>query len=154
MLSAGLLGGPAIGFKQDYNASAKLKSTSSDTYERYKAEKPSNFFGFSTVGLDGAKVGVLGDEGKELERAGKLMDDAHKKDENHEKLAKWWESAKGKAKDDKKLVDDAGIHGGRMALKYTAYVPAALAVLYLLLILYFRARGGYKVVHLDGAAAH
>ena len=33
-----------------------------------------------------------------------------------------------------------------MALKLTSYVPAAMAVLYLLLILFFKARGGYKPV--------
>jgi hypothetical protein len=31
-----------------------------------------------------------------------------------------------------------------MALQLTAAVPAVMAVLYLLLILYFRATGGYK----------
>ena len=40
----------------------------------------------------------------------------------------------------------ATLHGGRMALKLTSYVPATMAVCYLLLILYFKARGGYKAV--------
>src|SRR4029077_18641584 len=35
MLSAGLLGGPGIGFKQDYNASQKLKENSPAVYDRY-----------------------------------------------------------------------------------------------------------------------
>ncbi|HEX4646705.1 MAG TPA: hypothetical protein VH598_13960 [Verrucomicrobiae bacterium] len=33
----------------------------------------------------------------------------------------------------------------------TAAVPATMAALYLLLILYFKARGGYKQVHIEGA---
>ena len=36
-----------------------------------------------------------------------------------------------------------------MALKLTAYVPATMAVCYLLLILYFKARGGYKAVNVE-----
>ncbi|MEZ6054583.1 MAG: hypothetical protein R3B91_14385 [Planctomycetaceae bacterium] len=38
-----------------------------------------------------------------------------------------------------------------MALKYTAYVPAMMAVLYLCLIIGFKMAGGYKPVHLDEA---
>ena len=33
-----------------------------------------------------------------------------------------------------------------MALKLTAFVPATMAVCYLLLMIYFRARGGYKAL--------
>jgi hypothetical protein len=36
-----------------------------------------------------------------------------------------------------------------MALKWTAVVPATMAVLYLLIILGFMLKGGYKPVHLD-----
>ena len=39
-----------------------------------------------------------------------------------------------------------------MALKLTSYVPAGMAVLYLLLILYFKGRGGYQAVHVDGGS--
>jgi len=41
-----------------------------------------------------------------------------------------------------------------MALQWTALVPAAMAVLYLLLILYFRDRGGYTKVVIDEAMEH
>src|SRR5438093_13402197 len=73
MLSAGLLGGPAIGFKQDYNASKNLEQAAPAAYSRYKADNESTFFGFKTVGLDGAKVGILEDDAKELKRAGALL---------------------------------------------------------------------------------
>ncbi len=150
MLSAGLLGGPAIGFKQDYNASADLKEKAPAAYERYKADNENSFFGFKTVGLNGAKVGVLEDGGKELTRAGDLLVKENKKDENHAKLAGWWDTAKATAEADKKPVQEAGIVGGRTALKLTAYVPMAMAVLYLLLILYFKATGGYKALKVSG----
>ncbi len=147
MLSAGLLGGPAIGFKQDFHASKNLQEVSKETYDRYKAANENSFFGFKTVGLDGAKVGVLEDGGAELKRAGELIAKEGKKDENQAKLAAWWDGAKGFADKDKPSVQGAGIHGGKMALTLTAYVPMIMAVLYLLLILFFKSKGGYKALN-------
>ncbi|MFM9984193.1 MAG: hypothetical protein ACKVOK_03125, partial [Flavobacteriales bacterium] len=68
-------------------------------------------------------------------------------------LVACWNSANGSADADKKLVDEAALHGGRTALKLTSYVPLAMAGLYLLLILYFKAKGGYKAVHIEGQGA-
>jgi MFS family permease len=154
MLSAGLLGGPGIGFKQDYHASLQLKTGDASVYERYKAPNANSFLTFSTVGLDGAKVGILDDGGKELARAYDIMKmDAKTKPEAlaaQEKLVQWWAGAQASAAADKKLVGDAGLHGGRTALRLTSYVPLTMAVLYLLLILYFKAQGGYKQVHIEG----
>lgn len=154
MLSAGLLGGPGIGFKQDYYASQQLRTTEVTVYERYKAPNENFFLTFSTVGLDGAKVGILEDGGKEVARALEIMkkDPATKPDAiaAQEKLVTWWDSVKVSADNDKKLVTAASLHGGRTALKLTSYVPLAMAVFYLLLILYFKARGGYKQVHIEG----
>ncbi|MEZ6059832.1 MAG: hypothetical protein R3C19_05675 [Planctomycetaceae bacterium] len=144
MLSAGLLGGPGIGFKQDYYATASLKEKSAEIYERYKAPEENSFIGFKVVGLDGAKVGVLGDDGKELARATELIAASGETSENNQKLNEWWNDARQFAATDKEQVTEAGLHGGRMALRLTSYVPATMAVLYLLLILYFKAQGGYK----------
>ncbi len=149
MLSAGLLGGPAIGFKQDYNASQELQAESPDTYERYKADEASRFLGFSTVGLNGAKVGVLEDDGKELKRVGELLKTENREDPNHASLAQWWDGASQYAAEDKPVVQHAKLYGGQRALKLTAYVPAMMAVLYLCLIIGFKMTGGYKPVHLE-----
>jgi MFS family permease len=149
MLSAGLLGGPAIGFQQDYFASHHLQSESPETYDRYKADETNAFLGFETIGLNGAKVGVLEDQGKELARTGELLKEQNKTDPNHEKLAVWWANAAKSASADKPEVTEAGIYGGKMALKQTAYVPATMAVCFLLLIIGFQVTGGYKPVHLD-----
>ena len=67
-------------------------------------------------------------------------------------LATWWADASKTAEADKALVTEANLHGGRTALKLTSFVPLTMAVFYLLLILYFKAKGGYKAVHVDGAA--
>lgn len=153
MLSAGLLGGPGIGFKQDYNATNKLKAEAPEVYERYKAPEENRFLAYTVVGLDGSKVGVLDDGGKELARAGEILKKDGKTDKNHEALAAWWESASATAAADKAAVNAANLHGGRMALTLTSYVPLAMAVLYLLLILYFKSKGGYKAVHIESPEA-
>ena len=121
MLSAGLLGGPGIGYNQDYYASKDLKETAPAVYDQYKSETKNRFLLFPVIqGLDGTKVGAV--------RAKPA--DARTPEET--------------------LVHHADLHGGRMALKITAAIPATMAVLYLLLILYFKAKGGYKQVHLEG----
>ena len=125
MLSAGLLGGPGIGYKQDRFASEYLQEKAPAVYQTYKADKPSSFLFFKEItGLDGTKKGAVLDEKDEA----KLSDQQKK---------------------DKPLLTDANLHGGRMALKYTSFIPATMAVLYLLLLLYFKATGGYKAIHVD-----
>ena len=70
MLSAGFLGGPGIGYKQDYFAVQKLEQTSPATYERYKSPTASGFPVVTDVlpnatkqvaGLDNAKLKVFDD---------------------------------------------------------------------------------------------
>src|SRR5688572_13160571 len=105
MLSAGLLGGPAIGYKQDYYASKNLQTASQETFGRYSAEEPKGFLFLPPVkGLDGAKVGVLSDQGKELANVGAALAKEGKTDPNHEKLKGWWENAKATADKDAPLV--------------------------------------------------
>ncbi len=126
MLSAGLLGGPGIGYKQDYFASKDLKEKAPATYETYKSETKNSFLFFPEIqGLDGSKKGAL--------------------------LAKTDDNLTEQDKIDKPLVVAANLEGGRMALKVTAAVPLAMAVLYLGLIFYFKSKGGYKAVHIAGS---
>jgi len=80
MLSAGILGGPMIGYKQDYAATRKLqeldKENNADAYPRYKApeEIRAPVPGFPAVaGLDNAKYGVLKDGGAKLREDMKLL---------------------------------------------------------------------------------
>ena len=149
MLSAGLLGGPGIGFKQDKYASEQLQEKNPAIYERYKASNENSFLWFKTIGLDGAKVGALADQGKELARAQEILTKEGKTDENTNKLAAWWSEASKTASEDKKPVDEAGLFGGRMALFITSYIPATMAIMYLLLLGFFAMSGGYKQIHID-----
>ena len=50
---------------------------------------------------------------------------------------------------DKPAVETANKAGGKQALTYTALVPAALAVGFLILLVYFMMKGGYKQVHIE-----
>ncbi len=152
MLSAGLLGGPGIGFQQDKFASEDLMKANPAVFERYKAPDENEFLVFKTVGLDGAKVGALADGGKEAVRALDVLKADPKASpkaiEDQQKLVTWWEGAKGTAAEDQKLVTAATLVGSRTALQLTAAVPATMAVIYLLLILYFKTKGGYRAVEL------
>jgi hypothetical protein len=154
MLSAGLLGGPAIGYKQDYYATRTLSAQAPETYQRYAVDEPRGFLFLPEIrGLDGAKVGVLGDEGKELGNVGAALAREGRTDMNHAQLAAWWETARPFAAQDSAPVRSAVLEGGRMAMKVTAAVPAIMALLYLSLILYFKARGGYRAVEMPVATA-
>jgi hypothetical protein len=158
MLSAGLLGGPGIGFKQDYYATQNLTQESKDTYDRYKAGNENTFLVFKVQGLDGQKVGVLDNKGEKLDNEMKILTEAEaankvvdpKAAEQLKTLNAWWADAKLHVSEDEQPVKTATLFGSRMALKLTAIVPAVMAVLYLLLILYFKTQGGYKAVHIEG----
>jgi hypothetical protein len=47
----------------------------------------------------------------------------------------------------------AGHEGDRRTLEANAFVPAAMAVIYLLLLLWFKSIGGYKAVHIEEPGA-
>ncbi|MCA9099936.1 MAG: MFS transporter [Planctomycetales bacterium] len=122
MLSAGFLGGPGIGYQQDRFAAEELRATAPpEVYESFLSADKNRFLFFEPVaGLNAAKLGEI----KELP-ADELTED-------------------------QKLVLAASTFGGRKALRYTAVVPFMMAIGYLILVIYFRAKGGYKVEVLHG----
>jgi len=138
MLSAGLVGGPGLGYLKDRYAGEELKAKDSALFEEYKAVTPSKFLNIDStaaVGLDGKKLGEAND------RLGAIRKEI--------------EAAKGDPKtafdklDPKdRAIIEASIAGDRKTLKADAYIPAAMAVIYLLLFLYFKTIGGYKPVHM------
>jgi MFS family permease len=120
MMSAGLLGGPGLGYAKDRFTSEQLASTNPALYEQYKAPKSSGFLFLKEVnGLDGTKLSEA-------------------------------QTAVAKTPDQKAVVE-ASISGDRKTLKADSFIPAAMAAIYLLLLLYFKSIGGYKPVHIEGA---
>jgi hypothetical protein len=63
MRSAGILGGPVIGYEQDYAATSQVKQVAPQNYAGYKADKPTSPLPAlpEVAGLDNGKVGVLDD---------------------------------------------------------------------------------------------
>ena len=121
MMSAGLLGGPGLGYAKDRFTAEHLSATAPAIYEQYKAPVPSKFLFLSEVrGLDGTKLSAA-------------------------------QTAAAKTPE-QRIVSDASIVGDRETLKADSFIPAAMAAIYLLLFLYFKAIGGYKPLRIDEAA--
>jgi MFS family permease len=120
MLSAGMIGGPGLGYCKDRFAGESLKAKDAALFEEYKAPKPSMFLNVpatATYGLDGGKLAAA--------------------KESVEKTPA------------QQTVVTADQEGDRKTLKADAYIPAAMAVIYLLILLYFKSIGGYKPLHID-----
>ena len=124
MMSAGLIGSPGLGYAKDRFAVEELAKANPALVEQYRAPKQSKFLFFNEVpALDGTKLA-----------------DAQKV------------SAATRTPEQQAVVE-ASIAGDRRTLKADAFIPATMAVIYLLLLLYFKAIGGYKAIHLTGTAA-
>jgi hypothetical protein len=120
MLSAGLIGGPGLGYGKDRFAGEELQKADPALYAEYKAPKPSKFLNIESTaafGLDGKLLGEAKD-------------------------------AKEKTPAQKTVVS-ADQQGDRRTLKADAYIPATMAVIYLLMLLYFKSIGGYKATSMD-----
>lgn len=118
MMSAGLLGGPGLGYAKDRFAAEHLQETNPALYEEYKATSTSKFLFFDEVtGLDGSKLSAA-------------------------------QTAEARTPE-QQAVAAASIAGDRKTLRADAFIPAIMALIYLLLLLYFKAIGGYKPVQID-----
>ena len=125
MLSAGLLGGPGIGYLQDRYASEHLQVNAPAVYEEYRAEGTNRFLFFPAVqGLDGSRAGPVMEKAKDFSIV---------------------------LTPDEQAVRDASFYGGQTALKVTALVPAFMALGFLFLIVHFRRAGGYRQIVLSPA---
>ena len=138
MLSVGQIGGPGLGYAKDRFTAEHLEAKGQQAVlVANKAEKPSGLLGiFKEVSaLDGAK----------MEAAKKLAEK-----EKHENVS----PEKSQLTADQKAMVEANIAGARQTLKADAALPVGMAVIYLLLIFYFKAIGGYRPVTIseDGAA--
>ncbi|WP_404310594.1 MFS transporter [Neorhodopirellula lusitana] len=141
MLSAGALGGPGIGYKQDYFASGQLQEQSPETFERVKAPNENAFLFFPPItGIDGSAAAMLGDNGAAIENEREIAGEAWE-GEKFDELRKqydWWQANKEFAAVDAAPVAEANLLGSRMALRVTALVPLTMAVLYFILLFGFK----------------
>ncbi|MDQ3620869.1 MAG: MFS transporter [Verrucomicrobiota bacterium] len=118
MMSAGLLGSPGLGYAKDRFAGEELQRTPA-AHDEYKAPNPSKFLFFgASHGIDGAKLGEVQ----------KTPADQRTPAQN--------------------AVMEASLKGDRRTLVADSFIPAAMALIYLLMLLYFKTIGGYKPVHI------
>ncbi len=113
MMSAGLLGGPGLGYAKDRFTVEHLKENNAPLYEANKAATAGSFLFLDPVaGLDGTKLSEA-------------------------------QKAVNKTPDQKALAD-ASIVGDRKTLKADSFIPASMAGIFILLLLYFKSIGGYR----------
>jgi hypothetical protein len=140
MMSAGLIGTPGLGYAKDRFTGEALKAADPVVFNEFKAEKPSEFLPLvfdAATGLDGKKRGEveakLKNTREELAKAG----------------VKDPQVVLEKLSPKERLVYESTIKGDRKMLNADSVIPAAMALLYLLLLLYFKAIGGYRPVHIE-----
>ncbi|MCG8601745.1 MAG: MFS transporter [Verrucomicrobiales bacterium] len=127
MLSAGLIGSVGLGFAKDKFSTEALEAADPSIYAQYKAvsedgsDVRSKFLVLESGALDGKKMGAI-----------------------KEKLEKGEELTAEEA-----AAQAASIEGDRKTLRADAFIPALMAVIYLLLFLYFKAKGGYRPLRID-----
>ncbi len=122
MLSAGLIGGPGLGYAKDRFTAENLKASNAAVYEANKASADSNFLFLAPV------TAVAGDKLEAAKKAGE----------------------KGTA--DQKAIVAANQAGDRATLKADSFIPLTMAAIYLLLLLYFKSIGGYRALKLEEQA--
>ena len=137
MMSAGLIGSTGLGYAKDRFAGAELQNTNPSAFEAYKASNPSKFLFLSEVhGLDGKK---LGEVQQNLANARDAIAKSGVKDST---------AAIAKLTPAERAVQASSIKGDRKTLVADSFIPATMAVIYLIMLLYFKAIGGYKPVHI------
>ena len=162
MITVGFVGGRMIGAQQSEAMVTALEESSKDTVARYEATEKS-FLSYNyrelNPGLQQASMDAFGTK--------KEKDEAKRQEEYDRKLKAALESVdkiKGLSDEKKKarkaeveenlMADGEAVAGafnagGRRALTLTAMIPGGMAAGFLILLLYFKSIGGYKVIRLD-----
>lgn len=137
MMSAGMIGGPGLGYAKDRFASEALQQADAAVYEQFKVAEPKDWLFFKPVSaIDGAKLGEV--QGRLAAVRTELLAEGNKDPK----------AALARLTDQERAVIGSSIAGDRKTLVADSFIPATMAVIYLLLFLYFKAIGGYKAVHI------
>ena len=148
MLTVGQIGGATIGAQQGYHTSQHLAETAPETFERY-AGGDKKHFAYEYRELAGDRFAAASAtevvDGK-VKDTGSFVNSELLEPEVGATLA-------ANAATDVPAVKESYLFGSRRALQLTAYVPGAMAVGYLILLIYYKLIGGYKVLNADGTVA-
>ena len=119
MLSAGLIGGPGLGYAKDRYTAENLKAANVAVYDANKASSESNYLFLAPVtAVDGQK----------LEAA---------------------KAAGEKGTDAQKAIVAANQAGDRATLRTDSFIPLTMALIYILLLFYFKSIGGYRALKIE-----
>lgn len=131
MMSAGLMGGPGLGYAKDRFSSEALNTADTAIYSTNKSDKPSSFLFFDDVyAIDGKKLGAVQAKLGELRKA------------NPDTALEGLDATE-------RALHSASIQGDRDTLVADSVIPAMMALFYLALLLYFKSIGGYKPVQIE-----
>ena len=146
MICVGQIAGPRIGAQQGYEMSKHLEAQAPETFGRYADAETSSSWGYVYRAINAAKLNAANgtelEDGKPVSTAAVSNADLISKDEKPALIAN--------ADTDFPAVQASYLHGGRRALTLTSYIPGAMAIGFLGLLVYYRAIGGYKAIQLDG----
>ncbi|MDP4626385.1 MAG: MFS transporter [Akkermansiaceae bacterium] len=121
MMSAGLIGSPGLGYFKDRLAAEALQEKSPALYEEFKSDGDSSkFLAFEAV-----------------------------QPINPQTLEEAKTTKKAERSEAQQTIVDADIEGNRDTLRVDSFIPAAMAVIFLFLFLYFRKIGGYKPLSIE-----
>ena len=137
MMSAGLIGSPGLGYAKDRFASEALSKSNPEVYAQAKVAEPTGWLFFGKVSaIDGRKLGEV----------------QQKLQATRAELAKTGvtdpKAALEKLTPEERAIFEASITGDRKTLVADSFIPATMAIIYLLILVYFRAIGGYRPVHI------
>jgi MFS family permease len=140
MMSAGLIGGPGLGYAKDRFAAEALSKADATLYQEWKgAGAKSKFLSFEEVtAIDPARL----EAAKSAAGAKKAVSSGQTVDAAQKALAESLTPAQ-------QIAVDADITGNRHTLKVDSFIPATMAVCFLLLALYFKSIGGYRPLTID-----
>lgn len=144
MMSAGLIGGPGLGYFKDRFAAEELAQQDAAIHAEWTdGDSTSKFLFFAEVdAIDPARLeeakGAAG-----AQKAVNLLTEAGK-----EVDAELAEKAAALTPDQQTVVD-ADIVGNRKTLRVDSIIPLTMAGLFLFLMLYFKSIGGYRPLKVD-----
>ena len=138
MMSAGLIGSPGLGYFKDRLAAEELHETSPELYKEHRLEEASRFLFFKPVQpIEPRALEVA----KSRAAAQKAVEAGVATGEQKELAAQLTA--------DQQTIVDADVRGNRLTLRVDSLIPAAMAMIFLFLIFYFRSIGGYRVLKVE-----
>ncbi|MEM1296299.1 MAG: hypothetical protein AAGH89_13105 [Verrucomicrobiota bacterium] len=119
MMSAGLIGSEGLGYAKDRFAGEELKKADAALFDEYKSDKPSKWLPILPE--------ATGLDGTKLGEA---------------------KGAEERTEAQQTVVE-ADIRGDRRTLRADSFIPFTMAIIYLGILLWFKATGGYKAIKID-----